>query len=97
VKIKAGNPSIRDEYVILMREVTLGSRSTNGIVIKGERVSDIHARLFYRDGLYMIEDLNSLHGTWVDGTKLEPRAEYLLLENAHIDLGDVALKVELRS
>jgi pSer/pThr/pTyr-binding forkhead associated (FHA) protein len=97
VKIKAGNPNIKDEYVILMREITLGSRNTNGVVIKGKRVSDIHARLFYRDGLYMIEDLNSLHGTWVNGTKLEPRAEYLLLENALIDLGDATIRVELKS
>lgn len=86
---------IKDEYIILLREVTLGSISTNGIVIKGDRVSDIHARILYRDGIYMIEDLNSLHGTFVNGLKLDPGTECGLTEDAVITIGDTEIGFEL--
>ena len=95
VKLNSGGSVIKDEYIILLREVTLGSISTNGIVIKGDRVSDIHARILYRDGIYMIEDLNSLHGTFVNGLKLDPGTECGLTEDAVITIGDTEIGFEL--
>ena len=32
-------------------------------------VSHMHARLFYEEGDYWIEDLNSENGTWINGKK----------------------------
>lgn len=95
VKLSSGGSVIKDEYVILLREVTVGSLNTNGIVVKGEEVSDIHARFLYRDGVYMIEDLNSLHGTLVNGMKLDPGTECALTEDAVITIGDVEIGFEV--
>ena len=39
VKLNSGGLVVKDEYIILMREVTLGSINSNGIVIKGDSVS----------------------------------------------------------
>ena len=94
VKLSPGGSVIKDEYIVLLREVTLGSLNTNGIVIRGEGVSDIHARILYRDGIYLIEDLNSVHGTLINGIKLEPGAECALTENALITIGDVEIEFE---
>jgi len=94
-KLSAGGSVIKDEYVILLREVTLGSLNTNGVVIRGEGVSDIHARILYHDGVYLIGDLNSLQGTLVNGIKLEPGTECALTENAVITLGGVEIGFEV--
>ena len=95
VKLSSGGSVKRDEYIILLREITLGSINTNGVIIKGEGISDIHARILYRDGTYMIEDLNSLHGTFVNGLKIEPGTECALTENAAITIGDTEIGFEL--
>jgi pSer/pThr/pTyr-binding forkhead associated (FHA) protein len=96
VKLKMGNIALKDEYVILLREITLGSRNTNGIVVRGDRVSDIHARIFYRAGQYLIEDLNSLNGTFLNGDRLDPGFEYPLTELSDIIVGDTKIRGELR-
>ena len=43
----------------------------------------------------MIEDLNSLNGTFVNGLKLDPGTECALLEDAVIAIGDTEISFEL--
>ena len=81
-----------EEYLILIREVSLGRSRSNGISIESETVSDIHARLFYRDDQYWIEDLNSRHGTWVNGIKLSAGTETKLGMQSQITLGDTVFQ-----
>jgi hypothetical protein len=83
-----------EEYLIVIREVTIGKDRTNGIVINGEKVSDIHARIFYRDQGYWIEDLNSRHGTWVNGERIGFGAEVSLDRQAEIVIGDTKILFE---
>jgi pSer/pThr/pTyr-binding forkhead associated (FHA) protein len=96
VKLKPGNPGMGDEYIILLGEITVGAGSANGLVIKGDRISEIHMRILYRDGLYMIEDLNSPAGVFLNGFKLDPGVEYALKEDAVVTLGGVDMGLELR-
>ena len=35
----------------------------------------MHAEIFYKDGCYFIQDLGSLHGTYVNGQKVGGVAE----------------------
>jgi len=54
----------------------LGSDSGScDLVLVGARVSPMHAEIFYRDGCYFIQDLGSLHGTYVNGQKVGGIAE----------------------
>jgi pSer/pThr/pTyr-binding forkhead associated (FHA) protein len=78
-----------EEYMILIREVTIGRSNGNGIVLDGDKVSDIHAKLFYRDGQYWLEDLNSGCGTKVNGQELVQGIEAPLGKHAEITIGDV--------
>ncbi len=94
--VKSGNPVVRDEYIILMREITAGTRSTNAVILKGENISDIHMKISFRDGLYAVEDLNSLHGTFVNEYRLDPGVEYPLSEAAVITVGDTAIHFEVK-
>jgi hypothetical protein len=52
---------------------TLGRHGETGEFFKGEMtVSRTHARVRLADGVWRIEDLGSLNGTWVNGARIEP-------------------------
>ena len=86
-----------EEYLVLIREVTIGKDRTNAIDIDGEKVSDIHARIVYRDQQYWIEDLNSRHGTWVNGKGIGFGTEVSLGKQAEIVIGDTKILFEGKS
>ncbi|OQW98050.1 MAG: hypothetical protein BWK74_05470 [Desulfobacteraceae bacterium A6] len=79
------------EYIIIIREVTIGRSAGNGIVIDDESVSDIHAKIFYRGDRYWIEDLNSRHGTKVNDAVIGPGKEIPLEMQARISIGNTVL------
>ncbi|GAC1532355.1 MAG: hypothetical protein NVS3B12_09980 [Acidimicrobiales bacterium] len=47
-------------------EVTVGRSPGCGLSLPDSTVSQLHARLFHRDGRVYIEDLGSTNGTWVN-------------------------------
>ena len=51
-------------------ELFIGREINNDIVINDSEVSRRHARLFFTDGNYFIEDLNSTNGTSVNGQRI---------------------------
>ncbi len=48
-------------------ETTIGREPANSIFLNDMTVSRAHAKIIYRNGGAVIEDLGSLNGTWVDG------------------------------
>jgi len=50
--------------------VTIGRDSSNDIVLDDEEVSRFHVRIKKRGRLYVIEDLESRNGTWLNGDKI---------------------------
>jgi len=62
----------------------IGRHADNHLVLRDNRASRNHARILAEDGSYFIEDLNSRHGTWVNGERISRR----MLHNAdRIDFG----------
>jgi pSer/pThr/pTyr-binding forkhead associated (FHA) protein len=51
-------------------QMTLGRQADNQIVINDHRVSRHHAQLSWRGTSYVLEDLGSANGTWVNGAKV---------------------------
>src|SRR5580704_15443341 len=47
-----------------------GRNADNNLVLRDNRVSRNHARIFFENGHYVVEDLNSRHGTWVNGERI---------------------------
>ncbi len=60
-----------DSFVI-DQEAQIGRSKSSEIQITHPVISGAHARIYYDDkkGHYMIEDLGSRNGTWLDGTKI---------------------------
>jgi len=57
-------------YILEGDQMTIGRDSTNEITINDAEVSRRHARLTFQGGKYVLEDLGSTNGTFVNGQRL---------------------------
>lgn len=79
------NPSgQRHRAVIETLPFFLGRHADNQLVLRDNRVSRTHARIFAEHGHYVIEDLDSRHGTWVNGARI---SRHVLRNSDRIDFG----------
>ena len=69
-------------------EITIGRNPTNDIHIDNLGVSKQHAKIIRQDGAYLIEDLNSTNGTFINDKRV---ARAVLNENAEIHIGKHSL------
>ncbi len=67
--MRAG-PTIGKVYPLEAPEITIGRESTNAISINDVEVSRKHARLELRGSSYVIQDLGSTNGTFVNGQRV---------------------------
>jgi len=74
------------------RPYVVGRARHNDIALNEPSISKLHARIDYQDGRFFIEDSGSLHGVYVNATKVR-RAE--LTPGSQIQLGNVTLKFSL--
>jgi predicted component of type VI protein secretion system len=76
-------------YAVTTVIAHLGRGEHNDIVIAEESVSDSHAKLQRRDGVWYVTDLRSTNGTYVGGRRID--AEERLDHSADLRLGGVKL------
>lgn len=62
---------LRDFVLTEGATVVIGRSSTNDIPIPEQHVSRQHAVISYRDGVFMVNDLGSSNGTYVNDTKVD--------------------------
>jgi pSer/pThr/pTyr-binding forkhead associated (FHA) protein len=76
-------------------ETTIGRDPGNSITIADPEISRRHARLTRQDEYYLLEDLNSTNGTFVNGRRLV--GQYVLQPGDVINLGEnITLLFEIR-
>jgi pSer/pThr/pTyr-binding forkhead associated (FHA) protein len=56
--------------VPLADEVTIGRAASCDLVVSDNYVSNVHARIFAKDGAFWLEDLGSTNGTYVNRGKV---------------------------
>jgi len=62
--------TVLKEYALRAEEVTIGRSPQSSIVIDNPAVSHNHAKIFWRDGVYQVQDLGSLNGTFLNGNRI---------------------------
>jgi hypothetical protein len=77
------------EHRILRERALIGNSDEADFVLKEPTVSRRHALIIKRDATYLLSDLGSLNGTFVNGTKLVPRTEHALSSADDIQIGSL--------
>jgi hypothetical protein len=75
------------EYSLLKTEVSLGRGEDNDIVIPHPSVSRSHARLARRDGSFVLTDLNSTNGSYVNNQQVQ--GSVAVSNGSEVRLGDI--------
>jgi Mg-chelatase subunit ChlD len=75
------------EYTLLKTEVSLGRGEDNDIVIPHPSVSRSHARLARRNGSFVLTDLNSTNGSYVNNNPVQGSA--VVSNGSEVRLGDI--------
>src|SRR5689334_18681060 len=76
-------------------EINVGRVQGNDLMLPKGNVSKHHARLLFRDGRFIVTDLKSTNGTYVNGRKIAQAT--IVREGDKIYVGDFVLRVEVTS
>jgi hypothetical protein len=79
-------PTPGKEFSLEKNEMFIGRDLTNDIVINDAEISRRHARLVAQAGGYVLEDLGSTNGTFVNGQRLA--SPYILRPGETVTLGE---------
>ena len=86
------NSTVLKELKIDQDEIIIGRDSGNDVQIDNVAVSREHARIIRGPNYYLIEDLNSTNGTFVNGKKINKK---YLQEVDEISIGKHSLQIVL--
>src|SRR5258706_7933623 len=73
-------------------EISVGRVQGNDLMLPKGNVSKRHARLLFRDGRFIVTDLKSTNGTYVNGRKIAQAT--IVREGDKIYIGDFVLKLD---
>ncbi len=79
-------------FPIKVPVVNLGRADYNDIVLADDSVSTVHAKLQRREGVWVVVDLQSTNGTYLDGERVEGEAP--IAPGALLRFGNVGLMFE---
>ena len=68
--IMRSGPTPGASFTLEGDQITIGRDSVNEVVINDAEISRRHARLTFQGGKYVLEDLGSTNGTFVNGQRL---------------------------
>lgn len=73
-------------------QITLGRAPDSTIVVDDDYASSRHARIFESEGVWMVEDLGSTNGTWLDRSRIT--APTVIPLNTPIRVGRTTLQLQ---
>ena len=86
--IMRSGPTPGASFILEGEQLTVGRDATNEIVINDSEISRRHARLTFQGGKYVLEDLGSTNGTFVNG---QPVRRVALTDGTRVTLGRTTL------
>ena len=75
-------------------EITIGRNPSSDIHIDNLGVSKQHAKIIKQDGTYIVEDLNSTNGTYINNKRV---ARAVLNNNDEIHIGKHSLQIRYKT
>lgn len=69
-----GGSFVSGDIISLGNKITIGRNKSNQMVLPSQSVSNFHAQIYFEDGRYMLEDLNSTNGTFINGIKVNKKS-----------------------
>ncbi len=84
-------PEIAGARYNLAEEITLGRAAGCQVTLDDTYASQIHARVFRRDGQFYVEDLGSTNGTWLNRNKVTGPLE--LHRGDQLQIGNTVMDV----
>lgn len=92
VQTSFAGSKFKEGTVVPMRNIiTLGRKEGNSIVLTDKFVSSNHARIYVKDSIIILEDLNSTNGTFVNDQRVTGKIR--LGVNDSIRLGSTVFKI----
>src|SRR3954470_9891009 len=76
-------------------EVTIGRLEGNDIVLARGNVSKYHSRIVLKDGKFIVVDMKSTNGTFVNGKKIA--SPQVIRPSDEVHIGDYILNVQAGS
>ena len=73
-------------------ELSVGRVQGNDLLLPKGNVSKQHAKLFFRDGRFIVTDLNSTNGTYVNRRRIQQAT--VISDGDRIYIGDFVLRIE---
>lgn len=61
------------DIIPIGNKISIGRNSANQMVLPSQSVSNYHAKIYFEDGRYMLEDLNSTNGTFVNEMRVDKK------------------------
>lgn len=74
-------------YTLVTTENLIGRASECTVQLEDTTVSNLHARIYFNQSQWWIEDLDSSNGTYLNGDKLEQPT--VLTDQDHLELGSL--------
>jgi len=84
-------PSSGKKIPLLPMTMSIGREHDNNIELKDPDVGRYHARILYDRGRFVLEDLESSNGTWLNGEKI---SEAALKNGDRIKIGETELAID---
>lgn len=76
----------------LSESISFGRAETNTVVLRDAKVSRQHAKIIEKGGEYILMDMNSSNGTFVNGERVE---EHVLTNNDEFQIGDTVMQFQI--
>jgi hypothetical protein len=77
----------------LISGLSVGRSKESDVRIEDRYASSLHARVFWREGRFYVEDMNSTNGTLLNGATLQGEAE--LIDGDRVRIGDTVFRLEV--
>ena len=82
---------------LMTQPLTIGRQEGMTLQLEHPTVSRRHAEIRYQQGRYLLRDVGSSYGTYVNGHKLNSTESYTLRHDDRVRFGDLLFRFQLRS